>query len=506
MQNSSFRRQQAGSSRARLLVFHLVLVVLGVLLSSGRAQAYPWMIKHGYTLCATCHNDPSGGELLTGYGRVLSAEVLSTHWHKAAPAAAHSTPLRLWALSRAAHAKNADDVKSPATDAAPAGATAPDAPVATPDAGVAPTPGAAPAEGAPPTPDTETVAQAAASSDAAPEEVPASANEGHEFYQPFFGAFGAPDALLLGGSIRMATLYRDGDKVRVFPMQLDLYGDLKFLDRLHVGGSIGAAKVAVGSPHARAAQVTTDQGDGYNLLSRTHYVRLDLADGNYTLTAGRLNLPFGLRMSEHVMWVRSETATDRESDQEHGVALNMNFETWRFELMGIAGNYQLNPDKLRKRGYSAYAEYSGVKGVAFGASSLITHAGADALNPSALADTRQAHGVFGRADLGREFVLMAEADVLLHTQHKPGYVGFAQLDFEAFSGLHLIGTGEVLDSGYPKGVTEAEQPRVGGEGKPKFGGWLSAQWFFISHFDFRVDAIARQREPFQLLGQIHVYL
>jgi hypothetical protein len=396
-----------------------------LLFCSSRAEAYPWMIKHGYTSCGTCHSDPSGGELLTAYGRVISDEILRTHFKKK-----------------------------------PEGS-------------------AAPAEPAQP--------------------------EGREFYQPFFGAFSAPDPLLVGGSVRVATLYRDTstDRFRVFPMQIDLYGDYKFLDRLHVGGSLGVAKVAVGSPHARAAQITTNQGDQYNLLSRTHYLRYEFGDGAYNVSAGRLNLPFGIRMSEHVMWVRSETATDRESDQEHGASLNMNFDFARFEVMAIAGNYQLNPDKLRKRGYSAYAEFNAWNGGVVGVSSLVTHAGADALKPGPIADTRQAHGAFLRASLGRQFVLLAEADLLLHTRTKPGYVGFAQLDFEAFSGVHLLGTGEVLDSGYPK---EPSEPRAPGIGKPKFGGWLSAQWFFAAHFDYRLDAIVRENEPTQILGQIHVYL
>lgn len=512
MQNSLLLTQKAGSLRACFLAFQLLLVVLSVLLCSGRAQAYPWMIKHGYTICATCHNDASGGELLSAYGRVLSAEVLSTHWHQPAPAA-RTEPVRRWALTRAAHAKNAADVKAPleASEPSTSPAPGPTAPAPAPETSpgaASPSAAPSPAAAAPAAADAEPPPEASseAPADATAQEVPASEDEGHEFYQPFFGLFGEPNQLLLGGSLRMATLYQKGDKVRAFPMQIDLYGDYKFFDRLHVGGSLGVAKVPTGSPHARAAQITTNQGDGYNLLSRTHYVRFDFGDGNYSVSAGRLNLPFGMRMSEHVMWVRSETATDRESDQQHGVSLNMNFPTWRFELMAIAGNYQINPDKLRKRGYSGYVEYSGVKRVAFGVSSLITRAGTDLTNPSDLTDTRQAHGAFLRADLGREFVLMAEADLLLHTQTKPGYVGFAQLDFEPFGGFHVLGTGELLDRGYPKGVSEDVQPRVAGTGKAKLGGWLSAQWFFISHFDFRVDAIARQHEPLQVLGQLHVYL
>jgi hypothetical protein len=417
--------RNTGSRRARVLALNAVLAVIVVLLGTRRASAYPWMIKHGYTACGTCHADPSGGELLTAYGRVISDEILRTHFKKK-------------------------------PDSQEGTASAP-------------------------------------------------ATEGHEYYQQFFGAFGTPESLLLGGSVRVASLYRDTDtdKFRIFPMQVDLQGEYTFLDRLHVGGSLGVAKVAVGSPHARAAQITTNQGNQYNLLSRTHYLRYTFGDGAYSVSAGRLNLPFGIRMSEHVMWVRSETATDRESDQEHGAALNMSFDVGRFEVMAIAGNYQLNPDQLRKRGYSAYAELNAWPGGVVGLSSLITHARADLLNPGPISDTRQAHGAFLRASLGRGIVLMAEADLLLHTQTKPGYVGFAQLDFEPFSGVHVLGTAELLDNGYPKAPKAARTP---GTGQPKFGAWLSAQWFFASHFDFRLDTLVRENEPTQLLGQIHVYL
>lgn len=41
------------------------------------AEAYPEMIRHGYTHCASCHFNPAGGGVLTAYGRSISAEVLS---------------------------------------------------------------------------------------------------------------------------------------------------------------------------------------------------------------------------------------------------------------------------------------------------------------------------------------------------------------------------------------------------------------------------------------------
>lgn len=42
------------------------------------AAAYPWMVKHGYTSCATCHEDPSGGGLPTAYGRAQGSLLMTS--------------------------------------------------------------------------------------------------------------------------------------------------------------------------------------------------------------------------------------------------------------------------------------------------------------------------------------------------------------------------------------------------------------------------------------------
>ncbi len=48
-----------------------------------RAHAYPWMIRHHYTNCGSCHVDPSGGGILTTYGRAQSELLLAMRWHPA---------------------------------------------------------------------------------------------------------------------------------------------------------------------------------------------------------------------------------------------------------------------------------------------------------------------------------------------------------------------------------------------------------------------------------------
>src|SRR5580692_8439714 len=49
------------------------------------ASAYAWMIRHEYSGCNTCHADPSGGSLLTAYGRALGEAELPTQWSAPPP-------------------------------------------------------------------------------------------------------------------------------------------------------------------------------------------------------------------------------------------------------------------------------------------------------------------------------------------------------------------------------------------------------------------------------------
>ena len=58
----------------------LKIIFFGFLVSifhQSTAEAFPEMIRHGYTNCISCHVSPNGGGVLTTYGRQLSREVLS---------------------------------------------------------------------------------------------------------------------------------------------------------------------------------------------------------------------------------------------------------------------------------------------------------------------------------------------------------------------------------------------------------------------------------------------
>lgn len=485
------RSRYAGLLRSLVLVS----LMLAGWLWSQPAAAYPWMIRHQYTDCATCHADPSGGELLTAYGRALGNYLLATPYGKdeesqfdsfetTPDSAAEPTP-----ASDGSETPDAAGSDAEPTDAEPTDAARPD------DEPTDAEPSSAKESSA-----TE---MAAAETDAAGEEESVGT-------PVLWGLLETPHWLLLGASYRHASTFKpgEGDSFRTFPMQLDLYGQLQF-GVVRLGGSVGAARVRPGSPHARRAQVTTDQGDGLNLISRTHWVGAQFGDmGQFYVRAGRLNLPFGVRIPEHTSWIREYTRTDRESDQQHGVAFAYNGDGIRAEVMGIAGNYQVNPDRFRERGYSLYVERVVADWAAVGVSSLLTYAESDIQSLREVSTTREAHGVFARLVPVTPVVVLAEFDVLLKTDSKAGYVGFLQADYEMIQGLHLLLTGEVLDQGRStvassSGVSPAA---VKGAGKPRLGGWVSVDWFFFPQLEFRLDAIARQQDPFTLLAQLHVYL
>lgn len=316
-----------------------------------------------------------------------------------------------------------------------------------------------------------------------------------------FGMIDEPDSVRLGGSLRAMSILKfpkGGAKsdFKAFPMQADIYGAGEFGWFL-VGGSLGYAKVPGGSPHARAAQVTAGQGDDPNLISRTHYIGFALGEGTQ-LRLGRLNLPFGIRIPEHVMFAREATRTDRESDQQHGLAFAYNRNRWRTELMAIAGNYQVNPDDFRERGYSGYAEYMLSPTVAVGVSSLWTKARRDRLSLTTTGYVRNAHGVMGRVGIAEKVAVLAEVDMLKSSQHKMGYTALVQADYEPLQGLHAIGTMELLNEGKS---TAAAAPAA----KTRTGFWLSAAYFVMTHLDTRVDLVIRKDDPITAQAQLHFY-
>lgn len=314
-------------------------------------------------------------------------------------------------------------------------------------------------------------------------------------------ALDEPDRFLVGGSARYMGIYDLGTSdLSHFPMQLDVYAQAD-LGMVKAGASLGYADIPAFSPHLQAAQVFRgDGGGGPNLLSRTHWIGVDI-DSDWLLRAGRLNLPFGIRTSEHVLYVRDATKTDRESDQQHGLAMAYSAGRWRGEGMFVLGNYQVAPDAYRERGFVGFAEYAVARDLAVGVTSMVLQSAKSLMTRRQSRTIRHAHGATARWVPFDPLVLMGELDILKTTGAGMGYTGYFNADVEVSRGVHVSLTGEVLDAGKPDAAPEG----LPGAGALMYAGWASLQWFFYTHLDFRLDAVMRKDASTDLQAQLHFY-
>jgi hypothetical protein len=315
-------------------------------------------------------------------------------------------------------------------------------------------------------------------------------------------AFGVqePDDVRFGGSLRgMLTSDRDTKRTVAFPMQADLYG-AAFFERFTLGLSLGVSRASDRYEHASKAKLIGDVADeGVLLVSRNHWLGYSLSD-DLMLRAGRMNLPFGIRGPEHTAWVRSETLTDRESDQLHGVSAVYSGGPLRGELMAAIGNLQVGDAAFQWRGYSAYLEWLVLRRLAVGASSMLLGAPRE-VDIDRGSVTRQAHGLTLRYVPWTPVVVLAEANVLKNTRAAVGYVGMLTVDIEPIQGLHIAGSYERLDRG--RVDDKVAHP---GDGESRAGKWLTLNWFFGPHLDARVDYVKRDTRADMVQAQLHLYL
>ena len=388
-----------------------VAFVLVVLSWSKLGHAYPWMIQHQYTGCAVCHVDPSGGYLLTAYGRAQTQALLSSF----------------------GKGKEGEEVDSRSQFA--------------------------------------------------------------------FGAMPPNDYVNLGASVREAVIQSDRLRSRAVLMQADFRAALT-LGPVVATGSVGYLQ---NGPHE--AQIS--KGTQNILVSREFWLGLQLGEDKDTMVrVGRMYLPFGIRFIEHKFYIREQTGTNIDSQQQVGAAFFHDAEKFRFEIMAIAGNYQIAPDDYRKRGYSGYIEYNLVPGAQLGFSSMVTYAKLDAnlLRNSAFTG---AHGPMLRWSPVDHLAILAELDLThfsaTQTLTQYGLVGVTQLDWEIVRGLHTMVTGEI----YHKPELDDTQGHHFNSRE-----WLSLAWFLYPHIDFRGDVYRASESPqagvrvnsWAGIGMLHVSL
>jgi hypothetical protein len=349
------------------------------------------MIQHQYTGCATCHVDPSGGYLLTTYGRAQTQALLSSF----------------------GKGPEGDEVDSRSNFA--------------------------------------------------------------------FGLMPPNDTLNLGASVREAWFSQKAvdPKGKATSSWILMQADVRAA--VTVGRFIATGSLGFLQDGHHAAQVTT--GDKNVLVSREYWLGMRLGEeGNTMLRVGRMYLPYGIRVIEHPFYVRSMTGTNIDYQQQVGASVFHETDAYRFEVMAIAGNYQISPDQYRERGYSAYVEFAAATGAQVGFSSKLTRT---KLNPMTHGRDSYfgAHGPMARWSPIEHVAVLAEVD-LLHLSStgaptKIGMAGVGQIDWEMTRGLHTMLTGELYDG-----------PEFNIDNRHHLWNrdWLSFVWFAYPHVDLRLDS------------------
>jgi hypothetical protein len=343
-------------------------------------------------------------------------------------------------------------------------------------------------------------------------------------YSRFLFGVPEPEWLLAGGSLRASELITlPGGSGQFILMEADLRAQVT-LGRFRAYGTLGYMNDGVQtSDGAEPFQITSNPRN--NLVSREYWLGVDLGDDKQALLrAGRIDIPFGIRDDNHQLFVRSSmvTQTNINDSAQDGIAFSYNGEVLRGEIMAVLGNYQINPDAFRQRGYAGFIEAVVAPKMSVGASSLVNFAKQDYLfdafsGANVFNTVRQVHGVFARLAPVEPLVLLIEADATITTGNigattaaattMPGFAGLIEADIEPIQGLHFIPAVETWIQGDYQQSLGTSSPTTG----KAYSAWAGVLWFFAPHADFRFDFVATTSVlnvpvGYYVLPQLHLYL
>jgi hypothetical protein len=172
------------------------------------------------------------------------------------------------------------------------------------------------------------------------------------------GAVALPTWLSLGGDLRGAFVDQDvqdpaGPTVAAFPMQADLDTRVGLGAGLSLSGTVGF-RGQVRDPDVLVPRQNYQPISTSRLISREHYLQWQPETVGPYLRAGRFYAPFGLRMPEHVLYVRRDLGFDL-LQETYNVSGGFVYERAELHLTLFA------PDFVRhigsdQRGFTGYLE------------------------------------------------------------------------------------------------------------------------------------------------------
>jgi hypothetical protein len=172
------------------------------------------------------------------------------------------------------------------------------------------------------------------------------------------GAARLPPALALGGDLRGAVLAHDaqdpgGGTVAAFPMQMELDGRLAVGGGVWFFGNLGL-RAKVRSQDAPVPTQNYQPTSTSRLVTREHFIVYQPASVGFYARAGRFYAPFGLRLAEHVTYVRRDLGFN-QLEESYNVSAGYLQNGWEVHLTGFAPDF-LRHIGNREKGFAGYAE------------------------------------------------------------------------------------------------------------------------------------------------------
>jgi hypothetical protein len=166
-----------------------------------------------------------------------------------------------------------------------------------------------------------------------------------------------PAPFALGGDLRGALATQDvgdldGTKTAVFPMQADAEARLALglFSFYGVAGLRGQARTSADVVPLQNYQPVSAS----RFVSREHYVMLRASALGAYLRLGRFFAPFGLRMAEHVLYVRRDLGLGT-MEESYNLSSGYVAESWELHATAFAPDF-LRHMGSREGGVAAYAE------------------------------------------------------------------------------------------------------------------------------------------------------
>jgi hypothetical protein len=157
-----------------------------------------------------------------------------------------------------------------------------------------------------------------------------------------YGAVPMPSWLSLGGDFRAAYAAQDvsdpsGATRALFPMQ----ADLEARARLIIGFSVYATGGLRGQVRANEDLVPTQNYQPVStsrFISREHWLLWQMASTGWYVRAGRFFAPFGLRLAEHLTYVRRDLGFD-QLEESYNVSGGYLSDDWELHLTASAPDF-----------------------------------------------------------------------------------------------------------------------------------------------------------------------